>query len=429
MRQFIAKNLAKAAKWIAGKKSGTVHYSDFPTTNYIDQFRRVRAPTIRELMDELKNTAWTCASINAAVCASNPPKLYVRTHDGQPKARCQKKALHPTNPIQLAHKAQKVEEVLEHPLLELFKNVNPTHNSFDLWELTQLSLECTGRAFWLIEMGVLGIPKNIWILQAHKVIPRRETTSDKLVDFYEYHAEKGVEKFDPREIIYFRFPDPKDPYLGSISPLRACFEQVGLSSGYTALRRSVYDNTGIPSVLISPDEVIGEDEAARLEEQYNAKFRQGGMGKALVSESKMDIRVLQHSMGDLAALSENKATKEDIANAFHVPMPYLSSDTNLANMEAAEIMHMRLAIKPRLQRRDEKLNEQFIPVYDPTGRLFFASEDPTPANKDHLLKQQKLDLQMKVRSINEIRNERGYPPVAWGEMPDPTIPPPRSGAL
>jgi DNA polymerase-1 len=33
-------------------------------------------------------------------------------------------------------------------------------------------------------------------------------------------------------------------------------------------------------------------------------------------------------------------------------------------------------------------NEQLIPLYDSTGRLFLASEDPTPTNKKHLLQQQ-----------------------------------------
>jgi len=33
---------------------------------------------------------------------------------------------------------------------------------------------------------------------------------------------------------------------------------------------------------------------------------------------------------------------------------------------------MAKAITPRLQRRDEKLNEQLIPLYDPSRRLFVA---------------------------------------------------------
>src|SRR5262245_18133879 len=49
----------------------------------LDAFRRVRPPTATELLGELKNTAYTCASINAAVCAAFPPKLYVATTPGE----------------------------------------------------------------------------------------------------------------------------------------------------------------------------------------------------------------------------------------------------------------------------------------------------------------------------------------------------------
>ena len=122
-------------------------------------------------------------------------------------------------------------------------------------------------------------------------------------------------------------------------------------------------------------------------------------------------------MGDLAALAEAKATKEDIANAFHVPVAYLSGETNLANMEASEVFHMRLAITPRLRRRDEKINENLVPLYDDSGRLFVASEDPTPSCKKQILQQQEQDIRLGIRTINEIRIVRGLPPVPWGDLP------------
>ena len=99
------------------------------------------------------------------------------------------------------------------------------------------------------------------------------------------------------------------------------------------------------------------------------------------------------------------------------PLPFLSGETNLANMQAADHLHKTLAIVPRLRRRDEKLNEQLIPLYDPTGRLFFQTPDPTPANQQFLLQQEQSDLRHGVRTVNEIRAARGLPTVAWGDQP------------
>jgi hypothetical protein len=100
-----------------------------------------------------------------------------------------------------------------------------------------------------------------------------------------------------------------------------------------------------------------------------------------------------------------------------VPIAFLTSQTNLANLQASEHLHMSKAIDPRLRRRDEKLNEQLVPLYDPSGRLFIASEDPVPVNQDLERQQQELDLKYGTVTINEVRGARGLPPVSWGDTP------------
>jgi HK97 family phage portal protein len=414
--------LHRFARWLA-RKTAPPFLPTHAGAPFLDAFRRLRAPSGVALLNELKNTAWTCASINAAVCASLPPRLFVHTAPGEPAPRCLTRSLDPASLHRLQmHSAIRtpnsaIEEVVDHPLLGLFRQVNPVHNQFDLWELTQLYLEVHGSAYWLFDLDpILHVPNQIWILPAHLVTPRREIGSPRIVDYYEYRGQT-LEKFAPERIIHFRVPDPRDPYCSGLSPLRACFEQVALGSEFAAMKRSVYDNAAMPSVVITPSEAIGPDERDRLEKQWQQKFERGGQGKALVAESSLQVTLLARSMGDLAALADMKATKEDIANAFHVPLPFLSGDTNLANMQAADHLHKTLAILPRLRRRDEKLNEQLVPLFDPSGRLFFASPDPTPANQQLLLAQEQADLRQGVRTINEVRQARGLAPVDWGDKP------------
>src|SRR5579859_7255499 len=122
-------------------------------------------------------------------------------------------------------------------------------------------------------------------------------------------------------------------------------------------------------------------------------------------------------MGDPAALAEMGATKELIANAFHGPIAFFTTQTNLANLLASQSQHMDQAVSPRLERRDEKLNAQLVPLFDPTGRLFLASEDPVPVDQNLMVAQQIADMKYGVVSINEIRSERGLPPVPWGDVP------------
>jgi len=417
--------LHRFARWLA-RKTAPAALIPSASPGFIDVYRRQRTPSAADLLAELKNTAWTCASINASVCASLPPKLYVSTNATQTPPRCATRALESAfiKQLQSAKPAltnQKVEEVIDHPLLTLFRQVNPVHNSFDLWELTELSLETVGSAFWLLDFDpLLGIPCAIWVLPSHLVTPKRATNSSRLVDSYEYRGQT-VQQLAPERVVHFRFPDPRDPYTAGLSPLRACFEQVALTSEYAAMKRSIYDNAGLPSVVLTPKEAISPEDRERLEKLWQQKFTRGGQGKALVADSALSVSLLSQSMGDLAALADMKATKEDIVNAFHIPLPFLTGETNLANMQAADHLHKTLAIVPRLRRRDEKLNEQLIPLYDPSGRLFFHTPDPTPANQQFLLQQEQADLRYGVRTINEVRATRGLAPVAWGDRPTAAV--------
>jgi hypothetical protein len=323
MRLLLANALTRFAGWLRPKAvPAAVAAGAARATTFLDAYRKHHEPTQKQLLEELKNTAWSCASINAAVCASFPPKLYVTTGRGQPAPKCLTKALPHEVEARLrsaphlaihTHGAQAIEQVVEHPLLTLLRKVNAVHNAFELWELTQLYLEVHGAAYWLLqEDESLGIPAGIWILPSQSVTPRRATDSGEIVDYYEYRSSGGIARYAPDDVIRFQLPDPRDPYNGGLSPLRACFEQVALASEYAGMKRAVYDNTGVPSVVLSPAEVIGADERDRLEEQWERTFRRGGSGRVLVAESGLHVSVLSHSMGDLAALADMKATKEDI---------------------------------------------------------------------------------------------------------------------
>jgi HK97 family phage portal protein len=415
------------ADWIRPKSSpSSLAGGQWTGTTYVDAYKRQREPTANELLAGLKNTAFACISINASVCANFPPRLYVATHDSQPEARCLKKSLDRKTEHRLrtlphlpprVTKAARLEEVLEHPLLTLLRQVNPVHNAFDLWELTTLYQEVHGSAYWLMNFDALGVPAEIWILPSQNVTPRHEPDSRNLVDYYEYVTGHHQQRFRPEQIIHFRYPDPRNPYTAGLSPLRACWEQTDMLSDYAAFKKARFENRAVPDAIVTPDEKIGEEEMDRFEAQWNQKLRRGGAGKVVIAESGLKVQLLTQSMGDLAALAEMGKTKEDICNAFHVPIAFFTTQTNLANLQASERLHMSKAIGPRLTRRDEKLNEQLVPLFDPSGRLFLASEDPVPVDAEQSVAQEQLDLKYGIVTINELRGERGLPPVEWGDKP------------
>jgi HK97 family phage portal protein len=429
MRTFLANLFDRLARWLGQSAPGpgrALAGGPIAGSSFLDAYHRRREPTAADLLGELKNTAWTCASLNAGVCASFPPRLFVATHQGQARPRCQTRALSVRDHNWLrtsghlranTRAAETIEEVVEHPLLDLLRQVNPILNAFDLWELTTLYQEVTGSAYWLVEADDLGMPIALWILPAQNVRPYRERDSTNLVDGYLYRTGAAEIAFAPEEVIAFRYPDPREPYRAGLSPLRAAYEQVLFTSEWTAFKRSRLENQALPDAILTPDEVIGEAERDRLERAWNQRLRRGGAGRVLVTESALRVQVLSHSLGDLAALADLRISKEEICNAFHVPLSFLTSETNLANLQAAEHQHMAKAILPRVRRRDEKLNERLVPRFDPTGRIFLASDDPVPVNRERTAQEHGLYLKHGVLTINEVRSEQGRAPVPWGHVP------------
>ena len=58
----------RLGNWLAAKAAPRgLTGNAWTGTGFVDGFKRNRNPTANELMAELKATAWTCASINAAV--------------------------------------------------------------------------------------------------------------------------------------------------------------------------------------------------------------------------------------------------------------------------------------------------------------------------------------------------------------------------
>ncbi len=314
-------------------------------------------------------------------------------------------------------KAVETEEVLTHPLLGLLKSVNPHQNQFDLMEMLTVYQELTGNAYWYIINGPLGVPMEIWTLPAHEVTIVPDTS--KYVARYIYKKDQPDEtSFKPEEIIHFRYPNPRDTYYG-VGPLMAAASAVDLNQFMLDHETALIQNKAIPDTIISPGKGgnISEPDIKRLEESFKAKYRGAKKaGKLAVMSSGVEVHQLSLTPKELNYLQGRKATREEIAAIFGVPMSKLTTeDVNRANAEAGDYSYMKDTVLPRLRRIEQKLNEQLLPRYD--DRLFVAFDNPVPEDKEFRLLELETHLSTKYSSVNEERTKDGLEPVDWGEEP------------
>src|SRR5690349_2989492 len=88
--------LHRLARWLVRKMApSTVRGGTPERPSFVDAYRRLRTPSPHDLLAELKNTAYACATLNASVCATYPPRLFVSTRPGQASPRCLTRCLMP----------------------------------------------------------------------------------------------------------------------------------------------------------------------------------------------------------------------------------------------------------------------------------------------------------------------------------------------
>lgn len=401
-----------------------------------DGFGRKREPVSSDLVRKYKRFAYSCANMNSNTTATVPLRLYLKTDSRSEKSILRKGIeLSPVEPLKKEYLSslpylqktlrsfQDIEEVVVHPVIDLLETVNDISqiNGHRLRVHTQLYQEITGKAYWFIDTDAFfGIPQAIWLLPSQYVRPVKEyNNSRKLVDYYEYTGSTSGEnpKYRPEDIVPFLRPSVSNPYLEGVGFLQAAFEDNEVNNKLIAHENAYLENEGRPDAILTPrseESIFGDAEARRFEREYRNRFGRGRGGGLWVVPEDVALQPLNFPPRDLARLELNKWTRLDIANAADIPINLMDGGTG-KDIESAERQYAKYGIRPRLDANCAVLNDQIIPRFDDSGRLFLAYDDPVP--EDVQAKQNKIT-QFVMNGI-WTRNEGRKFDGIYGEHDDP----------
>ncbi len=382
-------------------------------------------------MDQLlkRYTGWVyaCASKNAISASQIPLRLYAGKPSLRSKSRFKTKALKAEDKRHLAgnpgllkfmRKAADIEELLEHPFLDLIYKANDFMNSFDLLEVMFLHQELTGQAYWHIDKDPSGRPIEIWPLYPQYV--KKVVSRQKFIEGYIFSL-NNVDKiaYEAEEIVDFYYTNPINPIYG-FGKLQAAVVAADLSTSMNTYEVALLQNDAKPDfAIIMPAEaaVPSDSELKRMEKSWNA--RHGSMkrsGKAAFISGGAKLERITLSPKEMAFLKGRKATLEEIAGIFGVPMSKLTTENvNRANAESGEYQYMKDTIQPMLRRTEQKINEKLMPMFD--SNIFVAFDNPVPQDKEFRLKERESNLKNGYTSINIERQKDGEDEVEWGNVP------------
>ncbi len=410
----------------------------------IDQFARAledsqptgSASSMAAMVRAFIGWTYVCCSINAQTSASVPLKMYVvRRSRGSKGLNCLTREVPREVRMELYERkhlarwtrkaeAEDIEEITEHPFLDVLDAANPVENGFDLLYRIFMFLGLTGNAYWYLLMNGLGVPTEIWTRMPQYTVPITDKGFLRRVLKYRYRDERMIEDvmMKPEEVVHFTQPNPQSMIVGwgnlAASSMPADISKVALE-----YEQVLFENQARPDYLLN---IKGSmKDAARKRLMTDLKNSHKGhtkAGKTMIAESEggMDVKALNFPPKEMAFLQGHKITREMIAAAHHVPLSMLTSENvNRANADTGRQTHAENAVRPMLTLIEGKINERLMPMYAGNGTLdiFVAFDDPVGEDWERKLKERELDLKSGRTTINEDRAADGLLPVEWGDVP------------
>lgn len=392
----------------------------------------IKKQDTNSLLNAYRSWVYVTASRNAASFAATPLRLYV----AKPKKNM--KLLAPTKKVKqverdrlfktyggmsAVRKAVDIEEVTEHPFLDVVSSVNPFMNKTDLLEISDLHEELTGDAYWYLMPGNIvnkegkPIPKEIWPLNPAnmRIVPSPET----FISHYVYRVggtgyNTRFVRFELDEIIHYKFPNPNDPFYG-FAPLSAVADMYNINMNMNKFENALFSNNARQEGFFTSEEDIDDDAFEALKSELLENLQGvNNAGKTMLLDKGVKWEKTGYSPRELGFLQGRKWPKEEIFEAFDTPLGLFDPKANRANAEAAQYVYAQYGISPRHRRFEEKLNEQLMPRYD--DKLFVAFDNVVPADKEFKLKEDTELLKANAKLINEVRNERGMESLPQGDV-------------
>jgi phage portal protein BeeE len=340
----------------------------------------------------VSGVAFSAANLNATSCAAQTIRLY-RPAGGKFIGRSRRvveksrlawlmggtRETPSTKAMAMADAAGDVEEITDHPVLDLLYDPDPYMTGSQWRWLAFFHAEVSGRAYMHIgERTRYGVA-SMYLL-APQFVSIRGSRS-KMIEEYRY----GVDNADavtipPEDIIYHR--ERVHPFypLHAVSWMHAVKAHSDLEAAAIAAEIARWTNGGTPGLAITVKDATGRTTPAQveqMEEAFNRKYR--GVNKSGATMFLLNGEVTQYATKphEMQYVEGYRRMEESIYRAAGIPDPvWRMSDSNRASAVAADPQWMGLTILPKLNVMADTLTERLLPEFDGTDGWWFAFDNP-----------------------------------------------------
>lgn len=274
--------------------------------------------------------------------------------------------------------------ILDHPFLRLLNTANPLFPGMVGRTQTQISMELTGEAHWILDpewQGGRAVPERFWLIPSTWV-KAQPTASEP---FWDIQTPSWEGKLPTPAVFRFATPDPVNPYGRGSGIMRAFGDEIDTDEYAASYTRNWFLNVARPDLLITAND-LSKSDTERLELswlQQTQSFRRAH--KPFFLPKKVDITQLSPKFSDLDMTTLRAWERDIIIHGVGMPPEILGivENSNRATIEAADYLMARYVVTPRLELQRTFMQFLLLPIYD--DRLILGYESPVQEDREHQL--------------------------------------------
>lgn len=312
-------------------------------------------------------------------------------------------------------------EVTTHGVLDLIAKPNNFQTFGEIMARGQQHWELTGETSIVLGFqGGIKYPIDMWVLRPDRITPVPDAY-DFLAGWI-YKAPGDGEKIplETRELLRMVDPSPIDPYrgMGAVQSLLRDLDSQLYTKEWQA---NFFANNAQPGGMITVPTTLSDPEWEKMVKRWDEQHK--GVSKA------HRVAILENavwtpnafSLKDLQMAELDSLGRDKILAGFGMPKSMIGivEDVNRANAEAGQYMFAAEMITPRLDIWKQMLNQQLLPLFDPSGKLELDYDDPVPENSEANIAELKTKADTVIALVNagfdtdEVLTFLDWPLLKW----------------
>lgn len=316
-------------------------------------------------------------TVRSSGLQSQSPETYAAIYRTQPSVRTVIDFL-ARNIAQLSlHAYRRVsdldrERLVDYPVVEWIEHPTAATTHYRLIESLIQDLGIYYNAYWLkMRQAATG---SVGLLR----IPPEDITAEgwMVPTGFVWTWPDGSRYQLPRnDVVYFNGYDPADPIRG-LSPLETLRQILAEDAASTAYRRAYWTNSArLEGVITRPAGLAKwtAEQKQAFREQWQARFSgAANAGQTAVLEDGMTFTPTSYSARDSEFTIARKLTREEVAAAYHVPLPMVGilDHATFSNIKEQHKQLYADTLGPWLTWLEEEFERQLVPECNDVDRIY-----------------------------------------------------------